>query len=561
MARPSELLGQLRGISVPLVLFSFVTNLTVLVSPLFMMHVLDRVVPSGNLNTLVMLLMLAFLCLATGAMVEYFRDQSLGRISDWIENSLVASLFQAGGQGARAEPLRDVARLRDFVAGGATTLFDIPWIPLFLLALFLLHPAFFGLVICLALTYAAMSWLGNYLAAPAERSQSDLRQAGMSSLAKLESFGPAGQLMGVGENLQNQYRGALERAHPLSAKSQKIRNVFGTLGRFLRGGVQIGSLALGAFLVTQDQLSAGGMIGASILLGKVAGILDAAIRLSSQRQSLIDAYHRLEELTQAGNLSKTEVPDLSGAIQLVDATVPRGGGMSPRLDRCSVRIAPGECIAIMGESGSGKTTLLEAMAGIDPPPIGNCFFDETDVRTLDGKTRNTAIGYVPQTGHVQPTTIAQNIAGFATDPDDAKVLEAARLAGIHGLISALPAAYETDLGKFPYLLSAGQSQRIAFARALYSKPRYLFMDEPNALLDHNAERSMADAIYRLKKAGTTIVMTAPYGHCEPVRPDRSDGRRAHRRGWPKVRNLGPHGQFPQAPASTCHIPEGSMAVS
>ncbi|MEM7440271.1 MAG: ATP-binding cassette domain-containing protein [Pseudomonadota bacterium] len=508
MARPSQVFGQLRGLSVPLVLFSLVTNLSVLVSPLFMMHVLDRVVPSGNLHTLIMLLSLALLCLATTALVEYFRDQALGRVSGWVEQKMVASVFDAGGQSGHAEPLRDVGRMRDFIASQATTLFDIPWIPLFLAALFLLHPAFFGLVILLVSVFAVCGWLSNYLAETAENSESDLRRGGMSSLAKLENFGSAGLLMGVRENLQSQYLGALNRSDEFSARAQKVRNVFGSINRFLRGSMQVGSLALGAFLVTQDQLSAGGMIGASILLGKVAGIMESVVRLFGQRKPLMAAIKRLEEATGAVGSARTEVADLSGAIRLVDAIVPRGGGQPPRLDRSSVQVAPGECVAIMGESGSGKTTLLEALAGINPPPIGNCFLDQTDIRTLDTQTRNSVIGFVPQTGHIQPGTIAQNIACFAPQPDDARVLAAARIAGVHGMISALPDAYETDLGATPFLLSAGQRQRIAFARALYSQPKYLFMDEPNALLDHNGERLMADAIYRLKTAGTTIVMTA-----------------------------------------------------
>ncbi|MEM8774503.1 MAG: ATP-binding cassette domain-containing protein [Pseudomonadota bacterium] len=507
--RPSETLGKLRGLAAPLVMFSFVTNLSVLVSPLFMMHVLDRVIPSGNTNTLILLILLAALALCATAMVEFFRDQALGHMSTWLEKNLAQNLFRQSGQKSFAEPLRDIGSLRDFLSGGnASSVLDIPWIPLFLIALFLIHPAFLGLVLFVVLLFIGLGWLSEFAGAKPAEAESATRKTGIAALANLETIGPSGSLMSVSDNLQNQYLTSLNAATPHAEKARQMQNVFGALNRLVRAAMQIGSLSLGAYLVTIGQLSAGGMIGASILLGKAAGIIEGAIRLVEQRKPLLASLQRLEEVIAEEAEARTEIADLSGALHAVDITFPRGGGLAPRVDRVSFKIKSGECIAIMGDSGSGKTTLIEALSGISPAPIGNCFLDETDIRTLDKETLSSVIGYVPQSGHIFPGTIAQNIARFSEAPDDAKVLAAARLAGIHGLVSALPQAYETDLSKFPYLLSAGQKQRVAFARAIYAEPKYLFMDEPNALLDHQGERQMADAIYRLKAAGTTIVMSA-----------------------------------------------------
>jgi len=457
----SHRLAELRSISVPLVLFSFVTNLTVLASPLFMMHVLDRVVPSGNINTLLLLMLLVFTALTVASVVEYFRDQALGRISEWLETSLAGELLASPKPNGSVAPLRDISQLRDFFGtSSASTLLDIPWIPLFLFAIFLIHPTFL-----LFITVA--SGFANTLATPNEDAEKNIRQGGMAALAKMDECGQTGQLMSLNENLGMRYLASLDQARPHAAQSRNKRNIFDAVSRLLHGIIQIGSLSLGAFLVTQGALSAGGMIGASILLGKCNGIIEATLRLLGQRGQFLDA-----------------------------------------MERMNFQVNPGECIAIMGESGSGKSTLIEAMTGLSPAPIGNCFLDETDVRTLGPETRNSCLGYVPQSGHIFPGTIAENIARFSTAPDDERVLDAAKLAGIHGLISSLPDAYETDLGSYPHALPAGQKQRIAFARALYERPKYLFMDEPNALLDHQAERQMADAIYRLKAAGTTIIMSA-----------------------------------------------------
>ena len=507
--RASQRLAELRNISLPLVLFSFVTNLSVLASPLFMMHVLDRVVPSGNINTLLLLMLLVFTALTVTSIVEFFRDQALSRVSEWLETSLAGELLASPKPNGSVAPLRDISQLRNFFGNSsASTLLDIPWIPLFLFAIFLIHPAFLLLIVAASGLSFLCTWLADTLATPNESAEQKIRQGGMAALAKMDECGQTGQLMSLNENLGMRYLTSLDQSKPHAAQSRNKRNLFDALTRLLRGVTQIGSLSLGAFLVTQGALSAGGMIGASILLGKCNGIIEATMRLVGQRVELMDAIKRLDKIDLAPVSHQVETIDLTGKIVVSDLTVPGHGGQAPRLERMNFQVKPGECVAIMGESGSGKSTLIEAMTGIAPAPIGNCFLDETDVRTLGPETRNTSLGYVPQSGHIFPGTIAENIARFSPDPDDERVLEAAKIAGVHGLISSLPDAYETDLGAFPHALPAGQKQRIAFARALYERPKYLFMDEPNALLDHQAERQMADAIYRLKAAGTTIVMSA-----------------------------------------------------
>ncbi len=507
MSKNSYLVHQLRPLFLPLVLFGLVTNLSVLVSPLFMMHVLDRVVPSGNLNTLALLGMIAAVALIATAFVEVFRDRVLGRSADWLERVLAKKVFQSARSPDPADTLRDIAVLRDFVGGrGAKTLLDVPWVPLFLLALFLIHPAFFGLSVVAALCFVLVTRGEASLADQEDLRATSARESGHSALTNLYQTGASGTLMGVRTNLANRYLDSLDAAAPYQDRSGDIHNAFGSLSQFFRSGIQIGSLALGAFLVTQGTLSAGGMIGASIILGKTNAIIEGMIGLAGSLGRTRSADVRLSELMSSPN-KRTETADLTGELSAVNLTIPRGGGAPPRIERVSFRLAPGECLAILGDSGSGKTSLLEALAAIAPAPIGNCFLDETDVRTLGSNTRDTAIGFVPQTGLVYPGTIAQNIACFEVKPDDEKVLAAARMAGIHGLISALPNAYETDLGQEPFRLSNGQKQRVAFARALYQSPKYLFLDEPNALLDHHGERQMADAIHRLKKTDTTIIMT------------------------------------------------------
>lgn len=209
-------------------------------------------------------------------------------------------------------------------------------------------------------------------------------------------------------------------------------------------------------------------------------------------------------MTQAH--TPTEMTELSGRLTAQGLIYPRGGGAPPRLDRVSIELLPGECLAIVGDSGSGKTTLLHALCGIDPAPIGSVFLDESEARTLGPETIAQHIGYLPQQARLVKGTLAENISCFAENPSDVKIVNAARTAGVHGLISALPQAYQTDLGDAPYVLSAGQKQRVALARSIYQNPKYLFLDEPNALLDAVGERQLCDTLAVLKSRGTTIVM-------------------------------------------------------
>ncbi|KNG94797.1 type I secretion system permease/ATPase [Pseudaestuariivita atlantica] len=503
-----QVLARTRTFFPPLALFACVTNLAVLTSPLFMMNVLDRVVPSGNLNTLALLGMVAALALLANALVEMFRDRARSQAGDWLERA-GASIILADGRRRNLPALQSVATLRGFFGGrGVLALMDLPWTPFFLVALFLIHPAFLLLLVAAFAVLVVLAWLGQVLTKEAKERAQAARARGMDALRLIDQHGPVADLMSLGGNLGQRYAGDIAESHGLSQSAQRVQGGVDAVSRMLRMSVQVGTLALGAVLVTRGALTAGGMIGASIILTKTLGILESVIAVAFEAPRLREAWATFRDFDPGTTRDGTEVADLSGALSAAQLTYPRGGGAPPRLDRVSLELEPGTCLVILGESGSGKTTLLNALSGVEPAPIGTVFLDETDVRSLSLATRAQAIGFVPQMAILHAGTIAENIAAFDPARDDAQVLAAARLAGVHGLISALPDAYETDLRANRQLLSAGQAQRIALARALYQSPRYLFMDEPNALLDHMAERQLGDAIVRLKAQGVTIVMTA-----------------------------------------------------
>lgn len=498
--------AQIRTLVWPLLLFSFVTNMAVLISPLFMMQVLDRVLPSGNTATLLLLGLLALGALVLQAISEGARDNSLGRLSRWTERyGTGIALFQN-----RSDPQGFIDKVASFTQflGGPTVLaaLNIPWIPLICFVLFLVHPNFLLLLVLLV----AASWTSQFMVSSFVSSDEtralQIRKSEQLSLTNASNFKAKTGMAMIAHRLRHRFYDLQGQRHQILERSQNAQSVGSSVNSYLRSAGQILALGLGAFLVATEQLSAGGMIAASILLAKGFATIESAV---NQLPAIRNAYQTYQYLcAQPGDISDNTlcVDSLSGQLRADGLVVPRGGGAPPRLDRVSFQLQSGECLAVIGSSGSGKTTLLKALSGLEPAPIGSVFWEQSELRGLTDQDIYKASGYLPQQAGLVPGTIAENIASFDRDLNDQMVVSAAKTAGVHGLISALPNSYNTDLSQDMHLLSAGQSQRVALARALYNKPKYLFLDEPNALLDADGEKALAQTLLRLKESGTTIIM-------------------------------------------------------
>ncbi|WP_147125304.1 ATP-binding cassette domain-containing protein [Shimia ponticola] len=498
--------SQLYRLALPLLVFSLVTNLGVLVSPLFMMQVLDRVIPSGNTATLLLLGLLALGALALQAMVESARDLCLGRLSRWTERvGATAALLPQQSQPQSV--IEDVAQFSRFLSGSAAiAALSLPWMPVFLIALWFVHPSFVALLLLMVLMAGAGRLLAKLLVEPKERAAGQLAAQEQEVLTDASQFGVRAGVAMIAHNLRQRFVNLQSQRHQHLDARQAALSMNTGLASFVRSAGQVLALGLGAYLVTADLLSAGGMIAASIILAKGYGTIEGILTQMPQIKASLNSFRALVAMPATKEGTVTEVSEFSGELTADTLVVPRGGGAPPRLDRISLRLKAGECLAIVGASGSGKSTLLAAMAGTEPAPIGAVFLDQSEVKALSAATLYQATGYVPQHAALLPGTIAENIACFSMPRDDSKVLTAAKLAGVHGLISALPASYDTDLRTDAHMLSAGQAHRIALARAVYNTPKYLFLDEPNALLDADGERALAQTLARLKDAGTTIVM-------------------------------------------------------
>lgn len=491
---------------VPLLLLSLVSNLSILISPLFMMQVLDRVIPSGNIATLALLGLLALAALILHAFVDAARDLSLGRLSRWTEREGTA-LALAPGSSEQDIIVSNVAGFSKFLGGpAAIAAIGAPWIPIFLFVLWMLHPAFLLLLVLMAGIFIFSKTATDALG---RSSRQNAAQAMGQQEATLREVAEAEKNIGISSLVQH-LRLRFAEVQRVRHRHEDQGEIYGathsTVVSLTRSAGQIGALALGAWLVTAGQLSAGGMIAGSIITSKAYMAVESLlVSLPAIRAAKKD-YLNLSALSPGSKSNTSTIETPSGALRVENLIFPRGGGAPPRLDRIAFELHPSECLAIVGNSGSGKSTLLDALRGSAPAPIGSVFLGDNEVRSLSADAVFAITGYVPQRAILRTGTIAENICSFVPNADPSAIIAAAKTAGVHGLICALPNSYETDVAQEPYLLSAGQMQRVALARAIYANPKYLFLDEPNALLDSEGERALGQALIRLKKQGTTIVM-------------------------------------------------------
>lgn len=489
----------------PLLLFSFVTNAAILVSPIFMMQVLDRVVPSGNLNTLFLLLAVAMLAIALNALVEIGRDLSLQRVARWAEGICTGPILSLP-PAQQTEMLGHLGQARGFIAGGsATALLNMFWLPLFIGVLGLIHLNYVLLVAVLIGTMLGIQHLRDTAIKSPSAQADQLRGQERRWIRLLEGLDPVTSPRHLRDNLNIRLKNTIDTRQSCETTAERPQlSGNGTLNA-LRMSAQLLAMAIGAYLVSQGALSAGAMIAASLIAAKTITTIEQALGALRSWPDTKLALAQLQQLREPQN-AHMDIADLSGALKCDRLIYPRGGGAPPRLDRVSFELTPGSCLAIIGDAGSGKSTLLQALAGLDPAPIGSVVLDQTDVRHMSPASRRAMIGYLPQMGGLLPGTVAENIAGFDPDMNDKAIIAAAKKAKVHGMISALPDGYQTDIGAHPHLLTAGQKQHVALAAAIYTQPKYLFLDEPNSLLDKNGERAMCETLSMLKDSGVTVVM-------------------------------------------------------
>lgn len=491
----------------PLALTSFAMNTLALAVPLYSVQVFDRVLRSGSMETLAMLTIALVIVLATQCVFEAIRARMMHRIGEWAEESLlpeVVRLVPAGGHDHNL--IGDLRNIRAFLSGpGALALIDLPWLPLFVAAAFLLHPVVGWFTVGTAVALFALTLINEFWTRQRAEAAAAAQGVVMGRLAELSRKHDAAIGLSMRTPFITREMAANTQANTQARTVADIQSTMSAVSKTVRVGAQTLVMGVAAVLVLSHDVSVGATLAASILLGRALLPIDSALAGWRQFQSARDGWRRLQVAFAGWKASGgTTLPTPEGELEVEAATVVVGGNRR-LLEGISLRLSAGTCVAVVGPSGSGKSTLCRMLVGAIQPTLGTVRLDGAAIGDWTEDQRRLHIGYLPQDLSLFAGSIKDNIARFSA-ADDLDVVAAAAKANCDPLIRALPGGYDFVLGEGGAPLSGGQRQRLALARALFGIPKLVVLDEPNSNLDTDGDLALARTIKALKASGATVVV-------------------------------------------------------
>ena len=512
-------LASCRGTFVAIGLISGMTNILMLTGSFFMLEVYDRVLPSHSLQTLVGLVILAAGLFIMLGLLDTIRARILVRVGANLDESLSGRVYdtivrlplKVGNRGDGLLPLRDLDSVRSFLSGlGPIALFDLPWLPIYLIICFLFHPYIGLAALAGAVILGILTFLTEVMTrAPAQEAtgfaitRNVLADASRRNAEALTAMGMGGRFTALWSEANSKYMASQQRA-------SDVAGGFGAMSKVLRMMVQSGVLAVGAYLVINQQATAGIIIAGSILSARALAPVDLAI---ANWRGFVAARQGWQRLTQLLALLPSQpepvalpAPVKSFAVESV-AVVPPGSDKAVVQD-VTFGLQAGSGLGIIGPSGSGKSSLARLLVGVWTPARGRVRLDGAALDQWRPDTLGRHIGYLPQDVELMAGTVAQNIARFDPSAGSEALIAAAKAAGVHDLIVDLPNGYDTPVGDRGAALSAGQAQRIALARALYGDPFLVVLDEPNSNLDAEGDEALSAAIAGVRARGGIVIVIA-----------------------------------------------------
>jgi ATP-binding cassette, subfamily C, type I secretion system permease/ATPase len=499
--------------------FSGLINLLMLTGSLFMLEVYDRVLPSRSVPTLVGLSVLTAVLFMFQALLEITRGRLLVRIGNQLDCRLSARVYdlvvrlplraRPGSDGL--QPVRDLDTVRSFLSGlGPTALFDLPWIPLYVAICFAFHVLIGVTVLCGAIILVALTLTTEFLSrrpVKAATTQAALRSR-LAEISRRNADVLAA--MGMSESLRDRW---LDLGREHLAQQKRVNDVaggLGTAGRVLRMALQSAVLGVGAYLVIQQEATAGIIIAGSILAGRALAPIDLAIVNWKGFVAARQSWQRLGQLFAAMPMAapRLELPPPAHALSAETLGIAPPGVPKLVVHDVNFTLKAGSAVGVVGPSASGKSSLVRAIVGVWLPARGCVRLDGAALEQWTPQSLGRHVGYLPQDVELIEGTIAENIARFAPDAPAAAVIAAAKAAGVHDLVVNLPGGYETHIGEQGAALSAGQQQRIALARALYGDPFLVVLDEPNSNLDAEGEDALTRAILGVRARGGIVIVVA-----------------------------------------------------
>jgi len=499
--------------------FSFFLNVLMLFLPFYSLLVFDKVLGSRSIDTLIGLVLLA-----TGMFIVYgylygIRSNILKELGKYLDKKITPDLVTASvsanslvktAQGTQS--LRDFNTVKNFFAGGViNNLLDAPYVLLFLIVMFFISPWLMLLALIGGLILLGIAVLNE------KATHSILKEAGNANIRAMNRNevatrnAEAIEAMGMMNNVISFTESESESSRNLHDKAISKNLKYQSYSRIIRMVIQVFMTGIGALLVISGDMSIGSMIAANILAGKILSPFEQAIGSWRMVIGAQDAYARLEKFIDAipRRDETLSLPSPQGILNIESLIYKAPRGQAPMLLKgVNLALKPGDAMALIGSSAAGKSTLAKLIVGIWQPTSGHVRLDGANVYTWNRNDFGKHVGYLPQDVELFSGTVKDNIARMDVNANDEDIVEAARLACVHQMILRLPKGYETEIGEFGSILSAGQRQRIGLARALYGRPRLVVLDEPNSNLDQEGEEALHNSLKLLKDRNVTVVIVA-----------------------------------------------------
>lgn len=516
---PSQIKAALHTIRAALIgVFSasLIVNLLMLAGPIFMLQVYDRVLPSKSVPTLLGLLFIVAAMFLIQGIVDTLRSRLLARTAHALDEILRGDIFArvqnnalAKSTGDPLQLLRDLDNCRSFVTGaGIVAACDLPWTPIYILVCTLFHPlmglaVFIGAALLFGVTVATeiMTRAPTRALVGLASGRRIASETACRHAEAIYALGITRRMSDIWSDRTTEYLDAQNRVADLSGG-------FGSISRLLRMALQSGVLALGAYLVINQEATAGVMLAATILSIRALNPIEQAIanwrNFITCRESFSRLCKEMSAVKDHRSITKLPAPKQHLSVVSLSVTAPSNGPLI--LHDINFSIEAGQAIAVIGTSGSGKSTLARALVGAWKPIRGYVRLDGAPLDQWDSDRIGASLGFLPQEVSLFKGTVAENVSRFATEADPQKLLAATQSAGVHDMILRLPSGYETEIGDEGTSLSGGQRQRIALARALYGNPFLLVLDEPNSNLDAMGEAALARAITDVRSRDGIVVV-------------------------------------------------------
>jgi PrtD family type I secretion system ABC transporter len=507
--------------------FSFCVNLLMLITPLYSLQVLDRVIGSGNLNTLLMLSIIIGTIYFSYSMLQIARSFVQIKMGEWLDRFLSPILFahniaasalrQASGG---SQILRDFQQVKSFLTStGINLIFDAPWSIVYIGVIFMIHPYIGWLTVAGSIIVIFFAFLNAIATNRTIGEANDFSIKGMNNAEVASRNAEAVEAMGMIKNVTENWRKFNEAALQKQSHASYKNGIISNLSRFIRNILQMAVTGIGAYVVVKSNgadMTTGGMIASSIMVGRALAPFDNAIEMWKNISSTMKSYQRIQAAFKHQSLrdSAMPIPDIEGRLTVDNVyythPVPEGAPQQvhPKyiLNGVSFNVEPGEVIAIIGPSAAGKSTLAKIIVGVWKATSGNVRLDGGEIYRWNREDFGKYIGYLPQGIELFSGSIKENIARMEENPDPKDVVDASKMSGAHELVLKFADGYDSDIGVAGSNLSGGQKQRIGLARAFYKVPKLVILDEPNANLDELGEIALANALKEAKAKKMAVIV-------------------------------------------------------